>query len=57
MNDFIAKYWHVIPEKDQKYLKVLWKMSIIRSPDYYKDTVINVELPLTKAEKEAKGIV
>ena len=29
-------------------------MQILRSPNYYKDTVVNVELPLTKQEQAAK---
>ena len=54
VNEFIAKYWHILPESMQKYCKIDWKFQIIRSPEYYKDTVVNVELPLTKAEKAAK---
>jgi hypothetical protein len=56
VNDFIEKYWSIIPEKDKSYLKINWKMYILRSPNYYRDTVINVELPLTKSEKIEKGI-
>ena len=55
VNDFIAKFWEILPEQYKSYLKICWKMAIIRSPDYYKDTVINVELPKTKKEKELTG--
>ena len=54
VNEFIAKYWDILPESMQKYCKIDWKMQILRSPNYYKDTVVNVELPLTKQEKAAK---
>ena len=54
MNEFIAQYWVIIPEDMQKYCKIDWKMQILRSPNYYKDTVVNVELPLTKQEQAAK---
>jgi hypothetical protein len=54
VNDFIAKYWNVIPESMRKYCALDWKLQIIRSPEYYKDTMVNTELPLTKSEKAAK---
>jgi hypothetical protein len=38
--EFIDKYWNQIPEKDQRFIKVWYRVVISRNPNSYKDLIL-----------------